>query len=135
MARNVKHSGKVDGGSAIHGGEPFGTTFQKSTTHAPELRKGVSRGKDSGKIGVNGVVPQAQGPTFTCNDSAISFPSKMAAERHSKVINEKSGHGMDPPDTVKSGGEQGGGRTGYGLKKAYEKSGREDSKRASAFGK
>lgn len=125
MARNVKHAGKVDGAAAIKGGEPFGETFQKSTTHAPELRKGVSEGKTSGKIKSNGVISQAAGPTMTCNDPAVEFPSLPGKERESKIIAESATKGAKPP---KTGGDpvDGGGRKGTGLKSSYDKSGRTD---------
>lgn len=126
MARNVKHAGKVDGDAQIKSGEPFGSTFQKSTTHAPELRKGVETGKSSGKIAPNGIVATAAGPTITCNDPAVKFPSRMAPELKSKVIAETGNKGNAPENTVEAGGQAGGGRKGYGLAKSYEKSGKSD---------
>jgi hypothetical protein len=132
MARNVKHAGKVSGSAQIESGEPFGTTFQRSSTHAPELRKGVSTSQ-KGKVAVNGVVAVAEGPTFTCNDPAISFPSRPAPVKHSKVIADREGSGMAPPRTVP--GTATGAASSDHLKRSYEKSGRTDSKAARALRK
>lgn len=119
---NVRHTGKPDGTNAIHDGEPFGDTFQRSTTHAPTLKG--SDTKPSHKIGVNGVVSQATGATFTVNRPAVDFPSRPAPERESKVIKSTSGHGMSPPDTVGSVATGATGSKTYPLKPSYNKRGR-----------
>ncbi len=119
---NVRHTGKPDGTNAIRDGEPFGDTFQRSTTHAPTLKG--SDTKPRGKEAVNGVFSQEEGATFTVNKPAVDFPSKPAPLRESKVLKSTSGHGMSPPDTI---GPVATGATGsktYPLKPSYEKRGR-----------
>lgn len=125
MARNVMHSGKVSGSAQIESGEPFGTTFQRSTTHAPTLKGSSTSPK--GKIAPNGIVPQASGPTVTCNDPAIDFPSRPAKKDSSKTIDTSTSRlEASGINTVGTAGVDGGGRKGYGLAKSYDKKGRTD---------
>lgn len=65
-------------------GQPSGTTFQKSTT------KSFNKG-NSGGSAPNGIIAQKAGPTLTCNDPAVNFPSASTspARGGSKVV--KSG--------------------------------------------
>lgn len=138
MARNVKHSGKPDGSAAIKSGEPFGTTFQRSTTHAPELRKGVQTGKTTGKIAPNGIMcGPTGGDTFTVNRPAVNFPSASPRPRKGadgdatgKTIDSRQTGAFEPPDTVDRQATGHAGTRTYDLKGSYDKKGRTDSKRA-----
>jgi hypothetical protein len=63
-------------------GASFGTTFQNSTTHIPEFRKDVHRGKEHGKhFSKDTIVPLPPAPTAIINSPAVDFPGRRDALR------------------------------------------------------